>query len=99
MVVDEVAHMLLHMVFDMVAGMVADMATNKKRKLIFLFLADMLLHMGADKVAGMVAVMADQALTRFLISRKSREEMVHYFLSRAGELNFHFSRCSRMSRF
>ena len=51
--------MLLHMVFDMVAGMVADMATNKKRKLIFLFLADMLLHMGADKVAGMVAVMAD----------------------------------------
>ena len=59
MVVDEVAHMLLHMVVDMVAGMVADMATNKKRKLIFLFLADMLLHMGADKVAGMVAVMAD----------------------------------------
>ena len=25
--------------------------------------------------------------------------MVHFFLSRAGELNFHFSRCSRMSRF
>ena len=41
----------------------------------------------------------DQALTRFSISRKSREEMVHFFLSRAGELNFHFSRCSRMSRF
>ena len=40
-----------------------------------------------------------QALTRFSISRKSREEMVHFFLSRAGELNFHFSRCSRMSRF
>ena len=31
--------------------------------------------------------------------RDSREEMVHFFLSRAGELNFHFSRCSRMSRF
>ena len=40
-----------------------------------------------------------QALTRFSISRKSREEMVHFFLSRAGELNFHFSRCSWMSRF
>ena len=40
-----------------------------------------------------------QALTRFSISRKSWEEMVHFFLSRAGELNFHFSRCSRMSRF
>ena len=25
--------------------------------------------------------------------------MVHFFLSRARELNFHFSRCSRMSRF
>ena len=28
-----------------------------------------------------------QALTRFSISRKSREEMVYFFLSRAGELN------------
>ena len=25
--------------------------------------------------------------------------MVHFFLSRAGELNVHFSRCSRLSRF
>ena len=41
----------------------------------------------------------DQALTRFSISRKSREEMVHFFLSRAGALNFHFSRRSRLSRF
>ena len=40
-----------------------------------------------------------QALTKFSISRKSREEMVHFFLSRAEELNFHFSRCSRMSWF
>ena len=40
-----------------------------------------------------------QALTRFSISRKSREEMVHFFLSRSGELNFLFSRCSRLSRF
>ena len=40
-----------------------------------------------------------QALTRFSISRKSRKEMVHFFLSRAGELNFHFLKCSRMSRF
>ena len=36
-----------------------------------------------------------QALTRFSISRKSREEMV----SRAGELNVDFSRWSRLSRF
>ena len=43
--------------------------------------------------------MKRQALTRFSISRKSREEMVNFFLSRAGELNVHFSRCSRLSRF
>ena len=34
---------------------------------------------------------AIMALTRFLILRKSWEEMVHFLLSRAGELNFHFS--------
>ena len=42
---------------------------------------------------------SSQALTRFSISRKSQEEMVHFFLSRAGELNVLFSRCSRLSRF
>ena len=36
-----------------------------------------------------------QALTRFSISRGNDP----FFLSRSGELNFHFSRCSRMSRF
>ena len=40
-----------------------------------------------------------QSLTRVSISRKSREEMTHIFLSRAGELNFHFSFSSRFSRF
>ena len=34
---------------------------------------------------------AIMALTRFLILRKSWEEMVLFLLSRAGELNFHFS--------
>ena len=32
-----------------------------------------------------------QSLTRVSISRKSREEMTHIYLSRAGELYFHFS--------
>ena len=32
-----------------------------------------------------------QSLTRVSISRKSREEMTHIFLSRARELYFHFS--------
>ena len=40
-----------------------------------------------------------QALTRVSISRKSREEMTHIFLSRAGELCFHFSFSSWFSRF
>ena len=40
-----------------------------------------------------------QSLTRVSISRKSREEMTHVFLSRAGELYFHFSFSSRFSRF
>ena len=40
-----------------------------------------------------------QSLTRVSISRKSREEITHIFLSRAGELYFHFSFSSRFSRF
>ena len=40
-----------------------------------------------------------QSLTRVSISRNSREEMTHVFLSRAGELYFHFSFSSRISRF
>ena len=40
-----------------------------------------------------------QSLTRVLISRKSREEMTHVFLSRVGELYFHFSFSSRFSNF
>ena len=36
-----------------------------------------------------LVVEAGQALTRFSILRKSREEMVHFFLSQAGELNVH----------
>ena len=41
----------------------------------------------------------EQSLTRVSISRKSREEMTHIFLSRAGELYFHFSFSSRFTRF
>ena len=41
----------------------------------------------------------DQTLTRVSISRNSRREMTHSFLSRAGEVNFHFSFSSRFSRF
>ena len=40
-----------------------------------------------------------QALTRVSISRNSRGEMIHIFLSRAGELCFHFSFSSSFSRF
>ena len=40
-----------------------------------------------------------QALTRVSISRNSRGEMIHIFLSRAGELCFHFSFSSWFSRF
>ena len=36
-----------------------------------------------------------QSLTRVSISRNSREEITHIFLSRAGELYFHFSFSSR----
>ena len=36
---------------------------------------------------------------KFSISKKNREEMVHFFLSRPGELSFHFLICSRLSRF
>ena len=39
------------------------------------------------------------ALTRVSISRNSRGEMIHIFLSRAGELCFHFSFSSWFSRF
>ena len=39
-----------------------------------------------------------QSLTRVSISRKSREEMTHIFLSRAGESCFHFSFSSWFSR-
>ena len=39
-----------------------------------------------------------QSLTRVSISRKSREEMSQFFLSRAGEMIFHFSFSSRFSR-
>ena len=39
-----------------------------------------------------------QSLTRVSISRKSREEITHIFLSRAVELYFHFSFSSRFSR-
>ena len=41
---------------------------------------------------------AEQSLTRVSISRKSREEMSQFFLSRAGEMIFHFSFSSRFSR-
>ena len=50
-------------------------------------LLDALLH-----ERGVLEKDGSQALTRFSISRKSREEMVHFFLSRAGELNVDFSR-------
>ena len=40
----------------------------------------------------------EQSLTRVSISRKSREEMSQFFLSRAGEMIFHFSFSSRFSR-
>ena len=47
----------------------------------------------------MTKTVMKQSLTRVSISRKSREEMTHVFLSRAGELYFHFSFSSRFSRF
>ena len=40
-----------------------------------------------------------QSLTRVSISRKSREEITHIFLSWPGELYFHFYFSSRFSRF
>ena len=40
-----------------------------------------------------------QSLTRVSISRKSREEITHIFLSRAGELYFHFPFSSQFLRF
>ena len=46
-----------------------------------------------------LSIVVDQTLTRFSISRNSRREMTHSFLSRAGEVNFHFSFSSRFSRF
>ena len=44
-------------------------------------------------------VTANQTLTRVSISRNSRREMTHSFLSRAGEMNFHVLFSSRFSRF
>ena len=38
-----------------------------------------------------------KALTRFSISKRFLEEIIHFFLSRAGELNFHFSICRKNS--
>ena len=40
-----------------------------------------------------------QALTRVSISRNSRREMTHSFPSQAGEVDFHISFSSRVSRF